>query len=80
MLNVALPMTTAYCRYTIVNGSGTGTTNPVLSNPAATFLFTSPPGVWYYMLAECDMDGDGEYASFFTSSVDSTIQKANEGE
>lgn len=74
-LNVRLPTTEAYCRYTIVAGTGTGTNNPITG-----FTFTSPAGPWYYMLAECDIDGDGSMSTYFTSSVNSAIQKQNEGE
>ncbi len=74
-LNVTLPTSNAYCSYTITANSGTGTTNPI-----AGFTFDSPAGNWYYIYATCDMDGDGTLAGYFTSSVDSTIQKVNEGE
>ena len=73
-LNVSLPSQTAFCTYKITTGSGTGTNNP------NGFTFTSPTGIWYYLLATCDMDGDGTKSTFFVSSVDSTIQKLNEGE
>jgi prepilin-type N-terminal cleavage/methylation domain-containing protein len=44
------------------------------------FRFTAPPSGWYYLLAQCDMDGDGvNYSWYFTSSIDNTIQKLNEG-
>ena len=74
-LNVSLPTSTAFCSYVITAGAGTGTNNPV-----AGFTFTSPAGNWYYIVATCDMDADGVLATFWTSSVDSTIQKQNEGE
>jgi prepilin-type N-terminal cleavage/methylation domain-containing protein len=73
-LNVALPMLESYCRYTITTGTTTGTNNP------SGFTFTSPGRPWYYILAECDLDADGTLAKYFTSSIDSTIQKQNEGE
>jgi type II secretory pathway pseudopilin PulG len=74
-LKVRVPTNEAYCRYTITTGSGTGTNNPI-----AGFTFTSPLGPWYYILGECDMDGDGSLSTYFSSSVDSSIQKQNEGE
>lgn len=76
-LNVKLPTTTAYCTYAITANSGTGTGN--INVGGTVFNFTSPTGNWYHIVAQCDLDGDGTTTKFFTSSVDSTIQKsANE--
>jgi hypothetical protein len=73
-LNVQLPTVEAYCSYTIVANTGTGTNNPV-----AGFTFTSPAGPWFYMIATCDMDGSvTTNATYFASSVDPTIQAQNE--
>jgi prepilin-type N-terminal cleavage/methylation domain-containing protein len=73
--NVPLPARTAYCSYQGFVGNGTGTNNPV-----APFVFTSPPGPWYYLIATCDMDGDGVASRYFQASNDSTIQSDQEGE
>lgn len=73
-LRVSLPQLEAYCAYTMVAGTGTGTNNP------GGFVFTSPAGQWYYLTATCDMDNDGTFSQYFTSSVDSSIQIQNEGE
>ena len=73
-LRVSPPESKLYCSYAITSGTGTGTDNP------AGFTFTSPTGNWYYVLATCDMDGSSTTNStYFASSVDSTIQKLNEG-
>jgi prepilin-type N-terminal cleavage/methylation domain-containing protein len=69
-----------YCGYTWVTGLANLTTNigPVAS--AAPFSFVAPSTDWYYLLAKCDMDGDGSVFSFyFTSSSNPTIQRLNEG-
>lgn len=63
-----------FCSYTITTGSGTGTNNP------SGFTFTSPSGAWFYILATCDMDNSStKNSSYFMSSLDSTVQKLNEG-
>jgi prepilin-type N-terminal cleavage/methylation domain-containing protein len=74
LLKFAAPTTQALCRYTITAGSGTGAT------PPTGFTFVSPLGPWWHARAECDMDGDGTMAEFFTSSANSQIQKLNESE
>jgi prepilin-type N-terminal cleavage/methylation domain-containing protein len=73
-LRVRLPTETLRCSYVTEVGSGTGTDNP------DGFTFSSPPGSWFYIIATCDMDGDGATTSkYFVSSVDSKIQSQNEG-
>ena len=74
-LNVKLPTTNAYCKYTTTVGTS-NTVGPTVSVGAATFNFTAPNASWYYLVAECDMDGDATTTKFFTSSVDSTIQRS----
>jgi type II secretory pathway pseudopilin PulG len=74
-LNIEAPMTTVACSYQIVAGNATGTNNP------SGFTFSSPARNWYYVLATCDEDSSGgTNATFFTSSIDSSIQKLNEGQ
>lgn len=77
-LRVLLPQTTAACTYEVVTGTGTGTNNPVIEGQ--TFTFTSPATAWYYIVGRCNMDSDGTKAVYFSSSVDSTIQKKLEGD
>lgn len=73
-LRVRLPTETLRCSYVTEVGSGTGTDNP------EGFTFTSPPGSWFYIIATCDMDGDAATTSkYFVSSIDSKIQRQNEG-
>ena len=73
-LNVKPPTTTAFCTYRMTSGTGSGT-GPITVG-TATFTFTSPGGPWFYIVGECDMNGDGTTAKFFTSSVDSSIQRS----
>lgn len=69
-----------YCGYTWVTGpAGGGAVGGIAA--AAPFSFTAPSTPWYYLLAECDMDGNGAPFSFyFSSSVDPEIKKLNEGQ
>jgi len=65
------------CGYTWVTGPANG---GAIGTQAAAFGFTTPTTNWYYLLAVCDMDGDPALLSYyFTSSVDPTIQRRNEG-
>lgn len=74
-LNINPPTATAACTYDIQAGNATGTNNP------GGFTFASPQRNWYYVIATCDEDGSGgTNSTFFTSSIDSTIQKLNEGQ
>lgn len=82
-LNVKLPLSLAYCSYEMVtNGVGVtaGPGNVTIGSDTFTTT-TATVGPWYYIVARCDQDGDGTTANFFTSSMDSTIQKpASESE
>lgn len=75
------------CSYQI--GIGTASTNPATSITAATGTATFPnpttiPATqaesWFFILAKCDADGDGQYAQFFSASWDTRIQKKDPGE
>lgn len=67
-----------YCGYTWVTGLADDATN--IGAEATAFGFTAPSTAWYYLLAHCDLDGSSSVDSFyFSSSVDPTILKRNEG-
>jgi len=69
-----------FCRYTFQTGAANDGANIVGTEAAARFAFTAPPTEWYYLLAKCDMDGDGAVFSwYFASSVDPVIRKVDEG-
>jgi type IV pilus assembly protein PilE len=73
-LRVRLDVSRIYCSYTISAGTGTGTSGPT------GFTFTSPATGWFYIVATCDTDGStSKNSSYFTSSIDATLQKQNEG-
>ena len=74
-MGVQLPMSKLKCSYAITTGLGDTT----VTNPSG-FTFVSPTTTWYYVIATCDMDGTTSTTSrYFTSSIDSSIQKQNEG-
>jgi hypothetical protein len=70
-----------YCRYTWVTGLANQGGN--IGPQAGVFGFgaPAPPTTdWYYLLAKCDMDGDNStFSWYFTSSINPTILKLNEG-
>jgi type II secretory pathway pseudopilin PulG len=74
---------TVYCGYTWATGLANDNANigPQASAAAPNgFGFATPPTDWYYLLAKCDMDGDGTVFSwYFTSSTNPTIIKLHEG-
>ena len=74
-LRVAPPESKIRCAYEI--NANLSSVPPV---PPAGFTMTAPATSWWFVVAECDMDGQGgTNATFFTSSVDTQIQKRNEG-
>jgi prepilin-type N-terminal cleavage/methylation domain-containing protein len=75
------------CGYTwVTSRSANGTVGPAPGNVGATaaaapFNFTAPANDWYYLLAKCRMDPNHTgFSWYFSSSVDSTILKNNEGQ
>ena len=73
-MRVQLPMQYLYCTYQVVYGTSTDT-----PSPPSGFTMSQPAVSWYYIVAKCNMDGTGGNSTYFTSSVDPTIQTANEG-
>ena len=73
-LRINPPEAVIRCKYDVEVGTGAGVVDP------GGFTFTAPAANWFYILATCDMDGSGPPdATYFTSSVDTAIQKLNEG-
>jgi prepilin-type N-terminal cleavage/methylation domain-containing protein len=71
-----------YCGYTWVTGLATKGDNigdVAKAAPPLGFGFTAPATDWYYLFAQCDMNGDGKFSYYFSSSTDQRIQKLNEG-
>ncbi len=70
---------TVLCTYVSMAGDGGDDTN--LGAVAQSFGMDSAPATnWYYLLAECDMDGNSSVNSFYFSRSDTTgVAKRNEG-
>jgi prepilin-type N-terminal cleavage/methylation domain-containing protein len=75
------------CGYTwVTSRSVNGTVGPTAGNAgpkgkAAPFSFVAPANDWYYLLAKCRMDPTHTgYSWYFTSSLDSSIRRDNEGQ
>jgi type IV pilus assembly protein PilE len=76
LLRVAATDSNIRCMYQITAGAA-GTT----PTPTAPFtFFTTPAGPWYWIIATCDMDGQGgTNATYFIDSIDDKQQKNNYG-
>ncbi len=69
------PESSMSCTYEIVVGD-----NVTVPSPPSPFTMATPATSWFYLVATCDMDGQGApYATFFRSSLDSSLQKADYG-
>jgi prepilin-type N-terminal cleavage/methylation domain-containing protein len=74
-LRVQLPEAKLYCSYAITTGAG-GTT----PHPPSPFTMSTPAASWYFIVATCDMDGSSaKNATYLINSLDTTIQRSNEG-
>jgi prepilin-type N-terminal cleavage/methylation domain-containing protein len=73
-----------YCSYTWMTYNPPPTPPPPPPPPigpqATIFGFAAPQTSWYYLLAKCDMDGDGAtFSWYFTSSANAAILRLSEG-
>jgi prepilin-type N-terminal cleavage/methylation domain-containing protein len=70
------------CGYTWATGLADDDANigPQAAAPLPSFNFTAPSTEWYYLIAKCDMDGDGVFSWYFTSSANPAILRLDEGE
>ena len=72
-----------YCVYVAIAGAANeiGIAGP---KAQADFDFGGdiavPAAAWYYLMAECDFDGDGTTSKYFTYSENSNTSKVNPGE
>jgi prepilin-type N-terminal cleavage/methylation domain-containing protein len=67
------------CSYTWATGLANKADN-IGTIASTSFAFTAPATDWYYLLAKCDMDSNtAAYSYYFSSSVDATVKKFNEG-
>ncbi|MEZ4368631.1 MAG: prepilin-type N-terminal cleavage/methylation domain-containing protein [Kofleriaceae bacterium] len=79
-----VPQTTnVRCSYTTAGGlpGDTADLSAIAPGIPATLTFTAPATkAWYVAIARCDMDGSTAVDSWFlSSSVDTTMQRANPG-
>jgi hypothetical protein len=68
-----------YCGYTWATGLANAGDN-IGAIASGSFGFAAPATNWYYLLARCNLDGAGGSSYYFSSSVDPTIRKLNEGD
>ena len=69
-----------HCVYLVQAGEGGDDTN-IGSVASGTFGLTAAPATdWFYLLAECDFDGDGTPSRYFTLGDSKETLKENEGE
>lgn len=70
-----------YCVYVAMAGEGGDDTNIGPKASLAPFnLVTAPTSDWYYLMAECDFDGDGTPSRYFTTGENKKNIVENEGE
>lgn len=71
------------CGYTWATGLANDAANigSIASGAAPNgFGFATPTTNWYYVLAKCDMNNNGTYSYYFSSSLDPAVLKIREGE
>jgi hypothetical protein len=77
-LGVKPPREQVYCSYVAVAGKANNATG--IGPKATEFGFAAPAQNWYYLLAECDADGDPTVnAYYFSSGADSVVAQQNVG-
>ena len=82
-LGIIPPSSKSRCNYAVVTGAaGANPTSAFQPDGVTTFSVptTNPAVGWYVIQAKCNMDNDtGAYSYYITSSLDQTLQVANEG-
>jgi prepilin-type N-terminal cleavage/methylation domain-containing protein len=77
-LRMQPPKTSLYCGYVTIGGAANDATG--IGSNATAFGFTAPARNWYYIVAECDFDGNASTNSFyFTHNGINTTQELNPG-
>jgi prepilin-type N-terminal cleavage/methylation domain-containing protein len=75
-LKIQLQQTKFYCGYTTVGG----TADDDIPAIAYDFGMSQPESNWYVIYAHCNVDGKSDVdTQYFSSSVDSSLKKKNEG-
>ncbi len=67
-----------YCAYVTIAGDANDNAN-IGAKAGADFGFTAPNVDWFYVLAECDFDGDATNSFYFSSSYTDGIASQNAG-
>lgn len=78
-LKVKIPRSGLYCQYGVVGGKASDDTN---IGAIGSEMFTgAPPRNWFYMIAQCDWDGDSSTKAQYWQRDDQTeLGKLNEGQ
>jgi Tfp pilus assembly protein PilE len=67
-----------YCQYAVIAGAANSTTG--MGSIGTTLYATTPAQSWYYLLAQCDWDGNSAVNSIYARRGDSEdLVKINEG-
>lgn len=75
-LKIQLGQSKLYCSYQVDAGGP----DDVIPSYADDFGMIQPSSNWYTLYATCNVDGKSDVdTEYFSSSVDSTLQKKNEG-
>ena len=78
-LRVQTDQNAVYCSYVAIAGRG-GDDSDIGTIASTTFGFEAPMQDWYYLLAECDFDGNPNVNSrYFTASDRDGMQVENQG-
>jgi Tfp pilus assembly protein PilE len=77
-LRFIAPSKQVRCAYVVITGPANG---GAVGAQGTVFGFAIPTSTaWYYMLAKCNMDGNGaNFSWYFRSSVDTTLRELNRG-
>lgn len=71
-IGAKLSTPTLYCGYVVITGKANDDSN--IGNIATTLGWdTAPDEDWFYIIARCDQDGDGEQTVFLTASNNNKV-------
>ncbi len=77
--DLVLDLKQSYLRCSYGGGAGTASDTSV-GSIASSFNYTTPDESWFYIFAQCDIDGDGVLSTYFTHSANNIVQSKNKGE
>ena len=77
-LKIRTPESSARCGYVVIAGVRDGAAGEIAST---SFGYAPPAKNWFYLLAHCNLDGNGAVDSYyFATSDDARVQKTNYGQ